>query len=204
MINRVFTLLLCLSWSALAGAADLPDLIQRELLDAPLLRGGFEQSKTIAGFRKPLQSSGDFVLSRDEGVLWRTRKPFASTLALTREHVLSRQADGSEVLRVDASRQPAVRAINELLFGLLQGDVAYLVRHQFRVLGEPPKAGSWALELQPTDPLIARLFVRISLQGDHHVRRVRFEETNGDSTEIRFAHLATGPPMSREERAALE
>jgi len=202
-MRQVLTLLLCLGWSAVVGATDLPAQVHARLLDTPLLRGEFQQSKTVAGFRKPLQSTGDFVLSRSEGVLWHTRHPFASTLVLTRDRVLSKQADGTTMLRLDAGEQPAVRAINELLFGLLQGDVAKLSQ-QFRIDGAVPDRTSWQLLLTPTDPTIARMFLRIELQGDRHVRQVRFEEANGDATLIRFEHLATTPPLSDAERKAFE
>ena len=120
-----------LLWLALplrAGADPLTD-VQKRLQTAALARGRFEQDKHIAGFAKPLKSSGDYLLLRGKGVLWRTLTPFASQLALTRDAI---RGDG---VQVDASKEPGVRVVTSLMLALLDGQLSAL-ESQFTLQAE--------------------------------------------------------------------
>ncbi|MCP3102401.1 outer membrane lipoprotein carrier protein LolA [Myxococcus sp. K15C18031901] len=184
-----------------AQASELVTGVRARLQDAPLLRGEFEQKKTVAGFKKPLVSRGDFVLSREKGVLWDTRTPFASTLTLTRTSLSAAQGT-SAAYHLDTGKEPALAAVNELLFALLAGDVATL-SSRFEVEGALVGAEGWKLTLTPTDAGLARVFRSIRLEGDRFVRQVLLEETRGDSSLIQFDHLRQAPPLSDTEASRL-
>ncbi|MCP3140990.1 outer membrane lipoprotein carrier protein LolA [Pyxidicoccus xibeiensis] len=185
-----------------ASAGDVVAGVRARLEDAPLLRGEFEQKKTVTGFKKPLVSRGDFLLSREKGVLWDTRVPFASTLTLTRTSLKAEQGTGGAAYQLDTGREPALAAMNALLFALLSGDVATLAT-RFRIEGELVGTEGWKLALTPTDASLARVFRNIRLEGDRFVRQVHLEETRGDSSVIQFSHLASTPPLSDTEAKRL-
>ena len=105
-----------------AAAADIAAEVRARLADSAVVRGKFEQRKTVVGFSKPLVSSGDFLVWRGHGVLWQTRKPFDSQLVLTRDRLVTRTGD--TVYQINAGTEPALRVTNQLLFALLAGDVA--------------------------------------------------------------------------------
>ena len=89
-------LFVCTMLLALPCAAAEPAGV-RELLSKPaVLRGEFEQSRHLHGFHNPLVSQGDFLLARDRGVVWMTRKPFASTTLITKDRLQE---------KVDAQRE---------------------------------------------------------------------------------------------------
>ena len=192
-----------------AGAFALPALaaepallreVRQRLTGEPVVRGAFEQRKTVKGFRNPLVSGGDFVVSRQRGVLWRTLEPFASTLVVTRDRVLARGADGSVARRLSASEEPAVRAISETLFGVMAADLAALDQ-RFQIEGELAGREGWKLQLQPRDAALARWVQRVELEGDRFLRAVRLHEGSGDQTQIRMARHTTAAPLSAEEEA---
>ena len=184
-------------------AGDLSADVRARLADAPVLHGSFEQTRTLKGFKNPLVSRGDFLLVRSRGVVWRTRAPFSSTLVVTRDRLLSRGADGATTDQVDAGSAPGLRAVNEVMFALLAGDLATLARH-FRIEGELLEGSGWRLVLTPADALLVGQFATIGLEGDRHVRQVRLEERSGDQTLIRFAALRTSQELTREEDARFE
>jgi hypothetical protein len=190
--------LLCTSAHAEALVKD----VRARLVNAPLVRGQFEQRKSVAGFKKPLVSKGDFLLVRDQGVLWNTRSPFASTLTLTRKSLSAEQGSGGAAYHLDSTKEPALAAVNELLFALLAGDVATL-QQRFKVEGELVGSAGWKLELTPTDAGLARVFKHIHLEGDEYVRQVRLDETRGDSSVILFDQLARAPPPDASETERL-
>ncbi len=197
---------LCLLATALAAtaaahAADLAAEVGARLLRPPVLRGEFEQSKQVAGFKKPLLSRGDFVVARERGVVWRTLAPFAGVLKLTPNEIVATQG-GGEAFRLSAQKEPSVRVINGLMFSLLNGDMAAL-DPQFKIEGEAG-AGSkpWSLRLTPRQPAFAKLMTRIELSGDQYVRAITLVEANGDQTTIRFRGQNAEPPTLSADEAA--
>jgi hypothetical protein len=187
---------------ALAAEGLLLREVRARLTQEPVVRGAFEQRKTVKGFRNPLVSSGEFVVAQQRGVLWRTLEPFASTLVVTRDRVLARGADGSVARRLSAKEEPAVRAISETLFGVMAADLAAL-EQRFLISGESAPAG-WKLALLPRDAALARWVQRIELEGDRFLRLVRLDEAGGDQTLIRLARHATAAALAPDEEARFE
>jgi outer membrane lipoprotein-sorting protein len=180
----------------LAMAADIAAEVRARLADSAVVRGTFEQRKTVAGFSKPLVSSGEFLVWRGHGVLWQTRKPFDSQLVLTRDRLVARTAD--TMYQINAGTEPALRVTNQLLFAVLAGDVASLQQH-FRVTGELSGKDAWRIALVPADAGLARFLKRVEIDGDSYVRHVRIDDANGDSSAIRFDALSDTPPPTAEE-----
>lgn len=196
---RLLLLLYMLAFSG-ASAAELIAEVQARMDQPALLRGQFEQQKNVAGFRKPLISTGDFLIWRGHGVLWHTRKPFDSTLVLRRDRLMISQAGSS--YSMDSVREPGLRAVNELLFALFSGDVASMQSH-FSIEGTLSGKNEWNLILTPSSAGLAQIFRRVELAGDRHVRSMKLEETSGDSSLIRFVKQSETPPATLDEAAHL-
>ena len=199
---RAVLLGLALAFGAAHAAPDLAASVHRQLVQAPVLRGDFEQSKQVQGFSKPLVSRGSFLVSRERGVLWRTVTPFASQLRLTKDEIVATQ-NGAVAFRLDASKEPSVRVINGLMFSLLNGDLGGL-GELFRIDGTADARG-WQLTLTPKQGALARLMTQVQLSGDNYVRAIRIDEANGDRTAIRFSAQSNEPArLSAEEAARFE
>jgi hypothetical protein len=183
--SLAMAVLLALSAAAYGGVRD-------KLARPTVLRGTFEQSRHLQGFRNPLVSQGDFVVARDRGVLWETRKPFPSTTAITKDRVVTRQGDGSSQVVVDKSQSQAANMVNALMPALLGGDVETLSKYFTPKETDLPKGG-WRLELSPRATGLAHVFARIVLQGDRYVRSVHLDEKGGDSTDIEFQSMTDAP-----------
>ncbi len=174
----------------------------RALLAQPeVLRGKFEQRKQLKGFRNPLVSRGDFLLLRERGVAWDTTEPFASSTLLTRERLLTRLPDGSRRVVLDAASSPGMAAVNSLLMALVAGDLDALAP-QFDTEETLAADGSWNLVLNPREAGLKRVFARIVLRGDRHVREVEIEEAGGDHTLLRFLELSDQPSTPTAAEAA--
>lgn len=169
-------------------AADLLDEIARRLDSPEVLRGEFEQTKTLKGFSRPLVSRGSFVMARGRGVQWLTVRPFASTLVVTRDRLLTLGEDGSKQ-QVDTRQEPGLRAVNEMLMALLAGDVKALAP-KFKAEGNASGVQDWRLVLTPRDAGLAAFIARIELGGDRHVNGVTLHEASGDTSRIRFSNFA--------------
>lgn len=188
--------------ASVANAADLMADVRERLGQPAVLRGEFEQSKQVAGFKKALLSKGDFLVARDRGIFWRTREPFSSVLKLTPNEIVATQG-GTVAFRLSANAEPTVRIINGLMFSLLNGDVAAL-GEQFKIAGTT-ETKSWSLTLVPKQAGFAKILTRIELSGDVYVRRIAMDEANGDRTVIQFYKQTPEPlKLSADEAARFE
>jgi len=204
-MKRLLTgLLLAAACGANAAYAATPSAAPIAKIQAMLARpdqlcGRFEQAKRLAGMKKPLVSNGRFCVVAGKGVLWRTLKPFPNTLRLTRDEIVHFQGD-RVAMRLEASQEPTVRMINGVLFSLLAGDLGQLDT-LFEVDGSAA-ADSWKVALKARSPALARAIGAIALEGGAYVRAIHMVEASGDSTDIVFSDIKTGPGAVLPEEAA--
>ena len=204
-IVRLFLLAAVALSAAVASAqpaADFAALLHERLKVAPVLKGDFEQVKTLKGFKNPLVSKGEFLVARGQGVWWHTKQPFESTLVVTKTRLFTRNADGSASELADAQAEPGVRQVNELIFSLLAADPQALA-DKFTVVAQPVGADGWSLVLTPRDANLARFLVRATLAGERDVQSVRLDEARGDTTQIRFSHQVPSAALGADEAARL-
>jgi hypothetical protein len=191
-----FTMLAVPAWGD-----DLIDGIRSCLGNPEVVRGEFEQKKVIEALGRPLISRGDFVFVRDHGVVWRTHTPFAQTLRLTRTSITQEQG-GQVLFKLSADREPAIRAMSEILLPLFGAKFSQLEKH-FQISGEV-KGKSWRVVLDPSPAVPLQVFRQIRLEGTSHIQRVELMDANGDRTEIRFSHVQTGDALTPEEERLLQ
>jgi outer membrane lipoprotein-sorting protein len=199
-MKRILATLLMSAACAASQAAAPIAKIQSMLAKPEQLCGRFEQTKQLAGMKKPLASSGRFCVVAGKGVLWRTLKPFPNTLRLTRDEIVNYQGD-RVAMRLQATQEPTVRMINGVLFSLLAGDLGQL-ESLFEVDGSAG-ADEWKVALKAKSPALARAIGAISLDGGAYVRSIHMVEQSGDRTDIVFSDIKTGAGAVLPEEAAL-
>jgi len=191
----------CLSLLAFSASAAAPiPKIQAMLAKPATMCGRFDQTKHLAGMKKPLASNGRFCVVAGKGVLWRTLKPFPNTLRLTRDEIVHFQGE-RVAMRLDARQEPTVRMINSVLFSLLSGELSGL-DSLFEVEGSAD-AASWSVALKARQPALAKAIGVISLDGGAYVKNIHIDEASGDKTDIVFSDIKTGDGAIQAEEASL-
>ena len=190
---------LSLAILAARAAAPIP-AIQAMLAKPSTMCGRFDQTKHLAGMKKPLVSQGRFCVVAGKGVLWRTLKPFPNTLRLTRDEIVHFQGE-RVAMRLDARQEPTVRMINSVLFSLLSGELSGL-ESLFEVEGSAD-AASWRVTLKARQPALAKAIGAISLDGGAYVRNIHMEDAGGDRTDIVFSDIKTGEGAMQADEASL-
>jgi hypothetical protein len=174
--------------------------IQSMLAKPKVLCGRFDQTKQLVGLKKPVKSTGRFCVVAEKGVLWRSERPFANTIKLTRDEII--QLQGERVtMRLDAKKEPTVRVINSVLFSLLAGDLDQLEK-LFDIDGEVNHQ-SWRVTLKARAPALARAIGAITLDGAEYVKNIDIDEASGDRTRIVFSAIQTGDGAMTVDEAAL-
>jgi outer membrane lipoprotein-sorting protein len=199
-MKKNFAIALALAAAGSTQAAVPSAKIQAMLAKPAVMCGRFDQTKELAGMKKPLASEGRFCVVAGKGVLWRTLKPFPSTLRLTREEIVNYQGD-RVAMRLDAKTEPTVRMINNVLFSLLSGDLGQL-DSLFEGEGSAD-ATSWNVALKPRQPGLEKAIGTIKLEGGSYVKQIVMNEASGDRTTIVFSAIQTGEGAMNKEEAAL-
>ena len=201
-MNKMKTVLLAAALALFnpAQAAAPVAKIQAMLAKPAIMCGRFDQTKQLAGMKKPLASNGRFCVVAGKGVLWRTLQPFPSTLRLTRDEIVNYQGD-RVAMRLDAKTEPTVRMINNVLFSLLSGDLGQL-ETLFEVDGTVD-ANSWNVALKARQAALEKAIGTIKLDGGAYVKNIVMSEAGGDKTSIVFSAIQTGETAMTKEEAAL-
>lgn len=205
MLRRLIFLAFLLTASITASADELTSRIQQQLNNSPVLRGEFVQTRELAGLKRPLKSNGRMVVDKNRGVLWKTEKPIAGTLRVSRSEIV--QKDGSHVLvRLTAEKEPVVKTIGSVLFSLFAGDMATLERY-FNHTGSLQRRDGrrgWELQLTPREAALARIIKQIEIKGAQHAEEIILKTESGDLTRIRFSKMASAQSLSAPEVTEFE
>lgn len=187
---------------ALPSRADsLLDAVRARLALAPVTQGEFLQTRRLAQIKKPLVSSGRFLVARGVGVIWENVAPFAQTTRLTKNEIL--QTRGQETIaRFSADKEPVVGVVNAILFGVLSGDIEALAQ-RFDYSGKMT-GDAWRLDFTPKDANLARLLHGLSLSGGRDIQEVEITSAAGDVTRIEFRALVHADELSGEDRKRFE
>ena len=199
-MKRLFAAFFLAAASATAIGAPAPLAKIEAMLARPAqMCGRFDQTKQLAGMKRPLASNGRFCVVAGKGVLWRTLKPFPNTLRLTRDEIVTYQGE-RVAMRLEAKQEPTVRMINSVLFAMLGGDLKQL-ETLFEVDGSIDT--DWHVALKARQPGLAKAIGAISLDGATYVKNIHIVEDSGDRTDIVFSDIKTGPAALLPEEAAL-
>ena len=194
-MKRLAALVLTLLLAPLAQAFDL-DQLAAQLSKPAVVRGPFIQEKHLRALPKPLTSTGQFVLSKDLGLLWLLEKPLQQDYRIDGTGIAKRTPQGWQPV----AQQSASAQQNRLFLAVLKGDSSGL-RQDFD-LSLSGAADNWTLDLTPKSLLLKQIFSAIQIQGGALVQRIELRETQGDSTLLRLSDSKADGQLSDTDRHA--
>lgn len=124
--------------------------------------GDFTQTKTITQNGRKLKSTGKFIISR-LGIVWKTEKPFASTLVITETKMVQTSAGGKKSV-MDGADNQIFQSISSVLSSLFMGNTEKLYEN-FEILVKNSDFASWIIELSPKNQNIASVMTTFTLSG---------------------------------------
>jgi hypothetical protein len=175
-----------------------------ELAGRPLVKGSFEQTKTIARLNRSLVSRGEFLIAGDLGMVWETKSPFPSTMTLGRDFIIQSLPGGTRT-KLDAGGNEIFLSLADTMGAVFSGKVQIL-REKFDNYFTETEAGGgtiWTLGLKPKDTAVRSFAERIIMSGTSGggkqalIRSIVIHERSGGSvtytlSEHRFP-AALGP-----------
>jgi len=178
-----------------AHAFDLNQLSD-QLAQPAVVRGPLIQEKHLRALPQPLTSRGQFVLSRDLGLLWQLHSPLAQDYRIDAQGIAKRTPSGWQ----QQPGQDVAAQQSRLFLAVLKGGHSGLAKDfQLQLSGS---AEAWQLRLLPQSLLLKQIFSHIQIEGGALVERIELQETQGDRTLLRLPDSQAGDSLSEQEQHA--
>ncbi len=184
-----------------APGDELTIRMSQRLGQASVLRAEFVQEKTMAAFKRPLQTRGRFVFARGHGVIWMIETPFKLTYVLAADRIVEIGEDNVPQVRT-ARDVPGLGQIASIFRALLDAQIDAL-SETFMVRPEGT-LDAWRLTLTPKQGPLTQVIHEIRMSGGLHVDRVRIDEANGDNTIFVFRNTTEDRALTPVERTRFE
>ena len=136
---------------------------------------------------EPLESSGSFAISAEQGLWWAPQKPFVALLKVSPRGVLQWQNGQWQ----DMTQQAGSTQVR-LFLSLLGGDWAAL--EEGFALQAKGNIDNWTLVLIPENATLKQVLNQIVVRGDEIIRDIEISEAQGDRSELHFEGVTRGLP----------
>ena len=182
--------------------AETFDSVCKNLSGRPNMTGNLSQVKTISAVGRSMKSSGTFIFSLD-GIMWKTEKPFPSTMVVGMTSVKQTLANGKETV-IDASSNQIFTSISTTLNAMFSGN-SEVLQNNFDV--DFSFSGSdWKAVLLPKDNMVKKILQSLSISGkaasDYaDLDTIVMSEANGDSITYNFTNQKYPKELTADEKA---
>ncbi|WP_052065785.1 LolA family protein [Thalassospira australica] len=147
------------------------------------LRGTFELARHLNGFEKPLLSRGEFVLSPQHGLIWKTTFPFPGVTVFEEGGIFSVDQNGQ---RDAMAKGNETRQFVTMISSVLSGNWNPL-ESQFNISESTAKTKEWNINLTPYPNSFAGSQIElITAQGNAFVQEVVIIKPSSDQDIITF------------------
>lgn len=181
----ILGLLLTVAFCLNAEALSLKSVCQG-LSKNPNSTGDFTQIKTINTNGRQLKSYGRFIIC-PMGIMWKTQKPFPSSIVITEDKMVQTAADGKQSV-MSSSGNEMFKSISASLSAVFTGDEKALLSNFETSLVEGEK-GNWTITLKPKDSTIAAVIEKMEMQGTSTANTIvmnSIEIFEGSSNKIKY------------------
>jgi hypothetical protein len=173
----------------------------------PYVKGNFEQTKTIARLNRSLVSRGNFIIAAETGMVWDTRSPFPSTMAVGRDFIIQSSPGGGRS-KIDARGNETFAGLASVISAVFTGNAENLDRSFQVFFAEDGK--NWTLGLIPLDRAVSAFAERIRLEGEWDsaaggpaafIRVITLFERSGGSVRYVLSNHTFPPDLTGDEKA---
>ena len=178
------------------------DSVCKNLSAHPNTTGDFTQVRKITKAKRTLSSSGTFIFSLD-GIMWKTLKPFPSSLVINKTSVVQTAPDGKQTV-IDASNNQIFTSISTTLTSVFSGKIDSL--EEIFSVNFFAEGNTWKALLTPKDESISAVLKTLELNGTQSKDEAAFSsiiltDAGGDTTTYTFTNQKYPKELSANEKA---
>lgn len=175
--------------------------ISQSIASHKVQKGDFTQTKFISKLKRELSSSGSCIISREDGIMWQTKKPFPSTMIVSASSVVQISSSGKKSV-LQAEGNATFESFAKVIGSVFQGGEE-LSEKNFDIFFEGSEK-AWSVGLIPREKSIRTIADRFLLQGGEALTSVTMHEKNGDFIRYEFANLSFPATLTDDEKAFFE
>jgi outer membrane lipoprotein-sorting protein len=188
-----------LSAAKVADPSSLDEVIkkvQETQRKTTTLQADFRQEKTLALLARPEVSSGTFVYSKPNNVLWSYDAPKRVQMLITNGKMTTYYPELNKAETLDVAR------FQDRIFKYMgaTGAIDELSRYFDFTFTNKPSESAYLLDLKPKTGAVAKRVQRIKLWIDkksYLTTRIEYTEGDGDITKYEFSHLRINEPVAQ-------
>ncbi len=170
----------------------------QKISDRPIVTGNFEQTKILAKLQRQIKSSGTFIISAEDGLLWKTTKPFPSAMAITDSAIIQTSKSGNKSV-LDSSGNETFEKMSKIISSVFKGDAKTLEENfEIYFMGT---SSNWTMELLPLDESLSAVIQSIFVAGDSTIKSVWLKENESNSVRYEFSAHNFPTALSPEEKS---
>ncbi len=182
--------------------AETFDSVCKNLAKHPNMTGNFSQVKTISAVNRSMKSNGTFIFSLD-GIMWKTEKPFPSTMVVGMTSVKQTLANGKETV-IDASSNQIFTSISTTLSAMFSGN-AEVLQNNFDV-NFSSSGSDWKAVLSPKDSMVKKILTSLTIGGtatenSSDLNSIVMAEATGDTITYSFTNQKYPKELTTDEKS---
>jgi len=168
------------------------------LAEKSIVKGNFIQEKYLNRFDRSLMSSGDFIISVEQGIVWETLQPFPSTMIMGKDFIMQSRPDGRKSVLGNQGNETFTH-MSDVISSVFSGQSQKLLEN-FEVYFSGSVI-NWNMGLLPRDSVFASFVMKITMTGDSAIRSIRIFEQNGDVITYKLSNLSYPTVLNDHEKA---
>ncbi len=162
-------------------------------------RGDFSLKKYSFKTERTINSSGTFVISSENGIIWFTQKPIVSVQAMTKNTAITKNSRG-KISKIDGSENPVFLETASLTAAIFNGDIS-TIKEKCECEFSNEK-NNWTLSLKPKDKSISAVLEKIIvLACDKKITSIKMLHTTGDFSEYELRNHKFADTLNDDETA---
>ena len=170
--------------------------VQEQQKKTQTLQADFKQEKELALMARPEVSTGTFVFSKPNNVLWSYSAPKRVQMLISGGQLTTYYPELNKAERIDVKR------FEDRIFKYMgaSGAIDELGRYFDFTFTDTATSPTWALDLTPKSRAVARRVQRIKIwidKSSYLTTRLEYVEGDGDVTRYEFANIKVNAPVEQ-------
>ncbi|MBX9704975.1 MAG: outer membrane lipoprotein carrier protein LolA [Gammaproteobacteria bacterium] len=162
--------------------------VQTQLSQADHLKGNFKQVRHIQLLSSPLVSSGQFELSKTQGLSWHQTQPFVSDLTVSQDKIEQTFANNPPTI-ITEKEQPVVFSFTKIFLAVFNGDLAQVAQNFTILFAGDTKA--WTIVLTPKVAPLNKAIESVMLTGGKTIATITIKDVQKDEIDIALLQVET-------------
>ncbi len=159
-----------------------------KVMNYEVASGDFKQTKSIKKNNRKFISTGTFLISKKNGIVWKTQKPIFSELALNNGGVFERDSSGQSHMLLTKDN-PMFADFSNNIQALFSGKISELEKN-FNVYYQKQPCG-FKMGLVPREGIVRMVVANIVIEACKNIDRVLLTDAENSLTLFEFLNYKT-------------